>query len=301
MAAYVQVVCLAIVSINTALDPGGFPQTPTWQLSLPLLSLHRTVRDILELTIIGRPNEQALPRPEKDSSNSAAGPKLAIKTLNFAAIMATCISLRDREPKALWMKLLVATAMCCWVTGNPNIARRRGLVQDNLPRRIQLAIDITAILISHSTFFMLMTSESCEGIAVRALRCAVWFTPLAAVAVLLAMVPEHDRLEKMKRSAGVWWLQMCFWLGIAGFVGFGDVTRIIVRRDPVGFGGLHSMHAAAIMSHHFAAGLMLAGNHDPVGNSAWTYASIAGFWLGLVGFNRLYVPSIPERSGCRCG
>jgi len=298
-----QVVCLTIVSVNTALDPGGFSQAPTWQITLPLLSLHRTVQDLFELTIIGRPNDQALPRPEKDSGNSTTGPKagVAIRALNLAAIMATCISLRDKEPKALWMKLLVATAMCCWVTGNSNIARRRGVVQDNLPRRIQLAIDITAIFISHSTFFMLMTSESSESTAVQALRCAGWFTPLAALAFLMAMIPDHDRSDKLNRSAGIWWLQMCFWLGIAAFVGFGDVTRIIVRRDPVGFGGLHSLHAGAIVSLHLAAGLMLAGNHDPVGNSAWTYASIAGIWLGLVGFNRLYVPSIPERSSCRCG
>jgi len=101
---------------------------------------------------------------------------------------------------------------------------------------------------------------------------------------------------------------MCCWLSIAAFVDFGDLTRMIVRREPVGFGVLHPLHAGAVGAHYFAAVvMMLMGEEegdDTTGDAGGSWVLDAGIaWLGLVGFNTLYVPRIDvgERSGCRCG
>lgn len=142
---------------------------------------------------MGRPNDQVPLLTGKDSANATreSNPKTAIRILNFAAIMASCIALRDRDSKAIYMKLLVADATCCWITGKFNIARRRGIVQDTL-QWSQLATDITTVFASHSIMFMLITSESTETIAARALRCIVWFLPLATIAIALSFIPGID-------------------------------------------------------------------------------------------------------------
>jgi hypothetical protein len=91
IAAYVQLNCLAIVSINTSLDPGGPSQAPAWQLALPLLSLRRTVRDVFEADMmIGRPDDQVPLPSRKDAGDSPLQPKsnVAIKALNLAAVLA---------------------------------------------------------------------------------------------------------------------------------------------------------------------------------------------------------------------
>lgn len=305
MAAYLQLICLTTVSINTSLDPGGDSQAPAWQLTVPLLSLQHTVRNIFELMVRGRPNNPVPLLSGKDSINSTRElkPKTATKILNLAAIMAFCISLRDWESETLYMKLLVANAMCCWITGKSDIDQRRGMVQDPLQWRFQLAVDITTIFISHSTILMLMTSASSETIAVRALRCTVWFLPLAAIAIALSLMPDRDGPDGTpKIPPGFCWVQMCCWLGVAAFGGFGDLTWIIIRREPVGFGGLHPLHACTIGAHYFAAMMMVMGRGDLVGSGSWVYAGVAGLWLGLVGFNTLYVPRIHDReqSGCGC-
>jgi hypothetical protein len=166
MAAYVQLICLTIVSINTSLDPGGPSQAPAWQLALPLFSLRRTVRDVFEAAMmIGRPNDQVPLPSRKDAGDSPRQPEsnVAIKTLNLAAGLACYISLQDQESNAMHMKLLVANTMCCWITcklNNTIRRRRRDIDQDPLPRQSKLAIDIATTFISHSTLLMLMTSES---------------------------------------------------------------------------------------------------------------------------------------------
>jgi hypothetical protein len=308
MAAYVQLICLTIVSINTSLDPGGSSQAPAWQLALPLLSLRRTVRDVLEAAImmIGRPDDQ-VPLPYREhAGDSPRQPKsnVAIKALNLAAVLACYISLQDQESNALYMKLLVANKMCCWITGkfNTTIRRhRRNIDQDPLPRHSKLAIDIATTFISHSTLLMLMTSESSpETLPVQTLRSTVWFLPLAAATITLSLIPDSHQggtNAPPKIPPGFSRMQMCCWLSIAAFVGFGDLTQIIVRREPVVFGGLHPLHAGAVGAHYFAAMVMMlmgeAGDTTVDGSGSWVLdAGIAGLWLGLVGFNTLYVPRI---------
>jgi hypothetical protein len=317
MAAYVQLICLTIVSINTSLDPGGPSQAPAWQLALPLLSLRLTVRDVFELMVIGRSNDRVPLLSGKDAVDSPLQPKsnVAIKALNLAAVLACYISLQDQESNAMYMKLLVANNMCCWITGkfNTTIRRRRRDIdqdQDPLPWQSEPAIDITTTFISHSTLFMLMISESFpETLLARALRSTVWFLPLAATAITLSIIPDSHQGRTNappKIPPGFLRMQMCCWLSIAAFVGFGDLTRIIVRREPVGFGGLHPLHAGAVGAHYFAAMVMMLvgeeGDTTVDGNGSWVLdAGIAGVWLGLVGFNTLYVPKIDTgRSGCKC-
>jgi hypothetical protein len=306
MAAYVQLICLTIVSINTSLDPGGPSQAPAWQLALPLFSLRRTVRDFFEAAMmIGRPDDQVPLPSRKDAGDSPRQPKsnVAINTLNLAAGLACYISLQDQESN-LYMKLLVANNMCCWITGkfNTTIRRhRRNIDQDPLPRQSKLAIDIATTFISHSTLLMLMTSESSpETLPVQTLRSTVWFLPLAAATITLSLIPDSHQggtNAPPKIPPGFSRMQMCCWLSIAAFVGFGDLTQIIVRREPVVFGGLHPLHAGAVGAHYFAAMVMMLmgeeGDTTVDGSGSWVLdAGIAGLWLGLVGFNTLYVPRI---------
>jgi hypothetical protein len=277
------------------------------------------VRDVFEAAMmIGRPDDQVPLPSRKDAGDSPLQPKsnVAIKALNLAAVLACYISLQDQESNALYMKLLVANTMCCWITGklNNTIRRRRrdiGQDQDPLPRQSELAIDITTTFISHSTLFMLMISESSpETLLARALRSTVWFLPLAATAITLSIIPDSHQGRTNappKIPPGILRMQMCCWLSIAAFVGFGDLTRIIVRREPVGFGGLHPLHAGAVGAHSFAAMVMMLmgeeGDTTVDGSGSWVLgAGIAGVWLGLVGFNTMYVPriDIPGRSGCKC-
>lgn len=299
MEAYVQLICFVIVSINTAVDLG---KPPAWQLTIPLLGLHRTVRDCFELKVIDEPQAQI--RLEKEPDDSTSGPKsVAMQRLNFAAIIAFFVSLS--QPKTVWMKILVANTTCCRITGNANINQRRQIIdQDKLPRRIQIAIDITTVFISHSAFFMLMTSESNENIMIRVLRCIVWFIPLAAIAIAIAMAFNSDSsgTKSSTKALGFCWLQICIWLGVAAFAGFGDLARMRVRCQPVGFGGLHQLQVIAVCAHHAAAVWTLCSKQDPVDKVSWPTTGAAGFWVGLVGGYVLYVPSIdvPERHGYRC-